>query len=96
VSNADLEGGITCRLATPVLGSRAERERLTGRQESVSLPGLRWEVTWENGSWHSGSRWFADTEEVTGSNPVAPTIPLLTRDFIDRLVRLKDWIGREK
>jgi putative transposase len=28
----------------------------------------------ENGGPHSGSRWFADTEEVTGSNPVAPTI----------------------
>ena len=34
------------------------------------------EVTWENGSWHSGSRCFADTEEVTGSNPVAPTTVL--------------------
>jgi hypothetical protein len=30
-------------------------------------------VAWENGFQHSGSRWFADTEEVTGSNPVAPT-----------------------
>src|SRR5215211_8421877 len=29
---------------------------------------------------------FADTEEVTGSNPVAPTTPHLSRDFADRLV----------
>ena len=56
----------------------AERERLTGRQESVSLRRPRSEVTWENGAWHSGSRGFADTEEVTGSNPVAPTIKALT------------------
>ena len=45
----------------------AERERLTGRQESVSLTHLRSEVTWENGSEHSGSRWFADTLEVIKS-----------------------------
>jgi hypothetical protein len=30
-------------------------------------------VTWENELPHSGSPDFADTEEVTGSNPVAPT-----------------------
>jgi hypothetical protein len=30
-------------------------------------------VTWENGVEHSGSLCFADTEGVTGSNPVAPT-----------------------
>jgi hypothetical protein len=51
----------------------AQTERLTGRQESVSLPPLRSEATWENGVEHSGSRGFADTEGVTGSNPVAPT-----------------------
>jgi hypothetical protein len=28
---------------------RAQRERLTGRQESVSLPPRRSEVTWGNG-----------------------------------------------
>jgi hypothetical protein len=55
-------------------GRSGERERLTEREESVSLPGLRSEVTWENGFEHSGSLCFADTEEVTGSNPVAPTI----------------------
>jgi hypothetical protein len=33
-------------------------------------------VTWENGVEHSGSLCFADTEEVTGSNPVAPTTVL--------------------
>jgi hypothetical protein len=50
----------------------AERERLTGRQVSVSLSPLRSDATWGNGVEHSGSRGFADTEEVTGSNPVAP------------------------
>ena len=34
---------------------------------------LRSSGTCGNGRPHSGSRWFADTEEVTGSNPVAPT-----------------------
>ena len=29
--------------------SQGQRERLTGRQESVSLPRLRSEATWENG-----------------------------------------------
>ena len=28
-----------------------------------------------------------DTEEVTGSNPVAPTTPLLSRDFVNSVVR---------
>jgi hypothetical protein len=51
------------------VGKRA----LTGHQESVSLPRRRSEVTWENGVEHSGSLCFADTEGVTGSNPVAPT-----------------------
>jgi hypothetical protein len=55
-----------------------EGERLTGRQESVSLRRLRSGVTWENGVEHSGSRGFADTEGVTGSNPVAPTSKALT------------------
>jgi hypothetical protein len=55
-----------------------ERERLTERQESVSLPPLRSEVTWGNSVEHSGSRGFADTEGVTGSNPVAPTNTTLT------------------
>ena len=35
-------------------------------------------ATWENGFEHSGSLRFADTEEVTGSNPVAPTNKPLT------------------
>ena len=65
-----------------------EREPFPGRQLSVSLASLRLEVTWENGSWHSGSRGFADTEEVTGSNPVAPTIVLLNRAFADPAVPL--------
>ena len=55
-----------------------ERERLTGRQESVSLRHLRSEVSWGNGVEHSGSQCFADTEGVTGSNPVAPTTSGLT------------------
>jgi hypothetical protein len=55
-----------------------KRERLTERQESVSLPHVRSEPTWENGAWHSGSRGFADTEEDGGSTPPAPTTPSLT------------------
>jgi hypothetical protein len=53
---------------------------------SVSLAGLRSEATWGNGAEHSGSLCFADTEEVTGSNPVAPTTPLLSRAFVDPVV----------
>ena len=64
-------GAVTCLIH----GGR-ERERFPGRQESISLPHQRSEVTWDNGVEHSGSRGFADTEEVTGSNPVAPTIIL--------------------
>jgi len=101
VSSLDPYGG-PGRAATSVVGSRvmhggrstasyndwrAERERLTGRQESVSLSGRRLEVTWENGVAHSGSFRFADTEEVTGSNPVAPTTPLLNRASVDSVVR---------
>jgi hypothetical protein len=77
VSNADLErgpGGPPRRSALRL----STGERLTGRQESVSLAHLRSEVTWENGAEHSGSPCFADTEEVTGSNPVAPTSTALT------------------
>ena len=58
--------------------SNAEREHVTGRQAGVSLRQLWSEVTWENGVEHSGSQGFADTEEVTGSNPVAPTHKALT------------------
>jgi hypothetical protein len=72
----------------PRQSRRAERERLTGRQLSVSLPGLRSGPTWENGVEHSGSPLFADTEEVTGSNPVAPTTVLLSRAFADSAVPL--------
>src|SRR5215216_1404369 len=61
----------------------AERERLPGHQESVSLRPLRSEVTWENGSEHSGSLCFADMEEDGGSTPPAPTVPTLTRAFVD-------------
>jgi hypothetical protein len=55
-----------------------ERERFPGRQLSVSLPHLRLAATWDNGVEHSGFLCFADTEEVTGSNPVAPTSKALT------------------
>jgi hypothetical protein len=75
--------------------SNAERERFPEPQLSVSLAGLRSEATWENGAWHSGSRWFADTEEVTGSDPVAPTIFALSRAFVDLLASLLDGIGVE-
>jgi hypothetical protein len=37
-------------------------------------------MTWENGVEHSGFLCFADTEEVTGSNPVAPTSKALTSE----------------
>src|SRR5215213_11891910 len=65
----------------------AERERFPGRQVSVSLSPLRSEATCGNGAEHSGSPLFADTEEVTGSNPVAPTTPLLSRAFRVSVVR---------
>jgi cation diffusion facilitator family transporter len=38
----------------------------------------------------SGSLWFADTEVVSGSNPVAPTISALSRAFVDLLASLLD------
>jgi hypothetical protein len=41
--------------------------------------------------WSLGS----DTEEVTGSNPVAPTIPALSRGFVDQHVPPIDGIGGE-
>jgi hypothetical protein len=66
--------------------SNAQRERFPGRQLSVSLRHLRLGRTWKNGVEHSGSLRFADTEEVTGSNPVAPTIALLSRAFVDPAV----------
>src|SRR4029450_1435630 len=76
-------------------GRRLERERFPGREESVSLGHRRSKVTWENGSEHSGSLWFADTEEVTGSNPVAPTNNTLTsRNAGQTAVRLPP-IGEE-
>src|SRR5215213_10422972 len=62
---------VVARTSGPVRrGSIAER--LTGRQQSVSLPRLRLGVAWENGFQHSGSRWFADTEEVTLTEPEDP------------------------
>jgi hypothetical protein len=76
----------------------AERERFPRRQESVSLRHRRSEPTWGNGVEHSGSRWFADTEEVTGSNPVAPTTkPLTSENAVTfttmALSRQKRWVG---
>ena len=73
---------------------RAERERFPGRQESVSLRHRRSKATWENGFEHSASPPFADTEEVTGSNPVAPTTPALTRAFTAQRLLLMDRILR--
>jgi hypothetical protein len=69
------------RLQPTSRGTR--RERLTGRQESVSLPPLRSDLTCENGGEHSGFRPVSDTEEVTGSNPVAPTSKALTSGNAD-------------
>ena len=68
----------------------AERERFPVRQESVSLRHRRSDPTWENGLWHSGSLRFADTEEVTDSNPVAPT-PCLTNVFTSAGCRTCAW-----
>jgi hypothetical protein len=52
-------------------------------------------VTWENGVEHSGSLCFADTEEVTGSNPVAPTTVLAGHSVVDpEPVSLTSWLGR--
>ena len=51
------------------------------------------DLTWENGSEHSGSRGFADTEEVTGSNPVAPTTPWLTSANADHQGSLTGSLG---
>ena len=70
-------------------------------KESVSLDvrrafpfrGLRSQETWEPGSWHSGSRWFADTGGNGGSTPPAPTIPTLSRSFADHLVLWCRWPG---
>src|SRR5215218_7472528 len=56
--------------------TRAAAAESGAPKESVSLRHLRSEPTWENGVEHSGFLWFADTEEVTGSNPVAPTTVL--------------------
>ena len=55
-----------------------ETELLTGREVSTLLRALRLSATCGNGRPHSGSLEFADTEEVTGSNPVAPTNKALT------------------
>jgi hypothetical protein len=72
-----------------------ERERFPGRQLSVSLPHLRLAATWDNGVEHSGFLCFADTEEVTGSNPVAPTNKTLTRAFVDHFAPPMDR-GRQR
>jgi hypothetical protein len=70
-------------------GGGRERERFPGRQESVSLPGLRSQATWENGAEHSGSQGFADTEEDGGSTPPAPTTSAMSRAFVSLLVPLR-------
>jgi hypothetical protein len=54
-------------------GEETHRSGIRSTERERFLTHLRLAVTWENGSWHSGSLCFADTEEVTGSNPVAPT-----------------------
>jgi hypothetical protein len=57
---------------------KRQREHFTRREVSTLLWPRRSTATWEDGRPHSGSLWFADTEEVTGSNPVAPTTKALT------------------
>jgi hypothetical protein len=79
-----------------VRGTRAaSEEHLTERQESTLLCDLRSGATCENGGPHSGSLHFADTEGVTGSNPVAPTRMGLTRALVDWRVVLGVGIGGE-
>jgi hypothetical protein len=75
--------------------SKCRKRALTGRQVSVSLARLRSAPTWENGVEHSGSRWFADTEGVTGSNPVAPTNKTLTSGNADGPVPSHGRSGQE-
>jgi hypothetical protein len=63
-------------------GSKCRRERLTGRQESVSLPHRRSAATRKNGSWHSGSRGFAVWEEVGKVGSSSMVVSSLTRMFV--------------
>jgi hypothetical protein len=64
----------------------ARSEHFTERQVSALLRPLRSSATWENDGPHSGSLDFADTEEDGGSTPPAPTIPILSRAFVDQRV----------
>ena len=56
--------------------SGTRTEHFTEREESTLLRPSRSDATCRDGRPHSGSRWFADTEEVRGSNPVALTTRL--------------------
>src|SRR4029450_10252713 len=62
-------------------GRRLERERFPGREESVSLGHRRSKVTWENGSEHSGSRGFADTERSQVQTLSRPLLFSLVKDL---------------
>jgi hypothetical protein len=83
---ADPQGFCDCRRSgtsaqlcwRPPTSSAMRTEHFTEREVSALLRPLRSGATWANGRPHSGSLDFADTEEVTGSNPVAPTIKALT------------------
>src|SRR4029453_9125824 len=70
------------RAAAAESGARKMAFPLTEKERS--LRHRRSAATWENSVEHSGSLRFADTEEVTGSNPVAPINEPLTSTLADR------------
>jgi hypothetical protein len=79
----------------PPTKSGTRTEHFTEREGSALLRPLRSGASWANGRPHSGSRWFADTEEVTGSNPVAPTTILAGHGVASvEPVALATWLGR--
>ena len=61
------------------IGRTWRRERLPGRQESISLPSLRSEATWDNGFWHSGSRCLLTRKRTEVQLLPHPPQPALTR-----------------
>ena len=70
---------------TAVIGAAPHEPQATER-ESAQLRRPGFAASWGNGDVHGGSGPFADTEEVTGSNPVAPTTPHLSRASADHFV----------
>jgi hypothetical protein len=82
------------RWRPPTVQAR-ELSTLLNPEVSTLLRPLRSRATCGNGLPHSGSRGFADTEEVTGSNPVAPTTILAGHGVASvEPVPLATWLGR--